>query len=323
LLVASLSAVAADIVFDGAQVAARRLSTRDAFVRRLGPFDRSARLKTNGIVTEQRYLAFMAGTALDWTPAQRARIQSAFDSVRPALERLALPLPSPVHLLLATGAGEGNAAYTRGDAIVLPRGIVDGAPRDLPALIAHEMFHVASRANPALRDRLYACIGFQPCGEVLLPEHLRDQRITNPDAPANAHAIAVEVDGHPVWAVPVLHASGARYDAAKGGEFFDQLVSELLLVERTGAGSHRLVDPPRGRLVPFDAAKGFHEQVGRNTGYTIHPEEILADNFALLATEAKGVRSPDVLGRIRAVLLAGPGDRATPGHRGGVARPAP
>ena len=250
----------------------------------------------------------MAGTVLEWKPAQRARIQAAYGSILPALKHLALPLPSPVHFVQTTGAGEGNAAYTRGHAVILPSGVVDGPASALPSLLAHELFHVSSRSNPALRHRLYAAIGFQPCGEVLLPRHLRDQRITNPDAPANAHAILVEVDGKKVWAVPVLHASSATYDPAKGGEFFDYLLSNLLLVERIGVSGHRLIDGPKGRMVSFATAKGFHEQVGRNTGYTIHPEEILADNFALLATAPEGVKSPEVLERIRAALAIGAGN---------------
>ena len=31
----------------------------------------------------------------------------------------------------------------------------------------------------------------------------------------------------------------------------------------------------------------FQRQIGRNTGYIIHPEEILADNFSLIVTDGK------------------------------------
>ncbi len=47
---------------------------------------------------------------------------------------------------------------------------------------------------------------------------------------------------------------------------------------------------------------GFYEQVGRNTGYIIHPEEILADNFALLVLAQKNVRSPQILDDMRTIL---------------------
>jgi hypothetical protein len=65
-------------------------------------------------------------------------------------------------------------------------------------MLAHEVFHLLSRSNPALRDRLYAAIGFEPCGEVRHPATLAERRITNPDAPINAHAIEVSLDGERV-----------------------------------------------------------------------------------------------------------------------------
>jgi hypothetical protein len=49
-------------------------------------------------------------------------------------------------------------------------------------------------------------------------------------------------------------------------------------------------------------ASGFFEQVGRNTDYLIHPEEILADNFALLVVGDKRIVSPEVINRIKKVL---------------------
>jgi hypothetical protein len=45
----------------------------------------------------------------------------------------------------------------------------------------------------------------------------------------------------------------------------------------------------------------FLEQVGRNTRYVIHPEEILAENFALLIT-GKEVREPLRLDALRQLL---------------------
>ena len=54
--------------------------------------------------------------------------------------------------------------------------------------------------------------------------------------------------------------------------------------------------PPQGwRAVLVDgqpvlheaSVPDFHRQIGSNTGYIIHPEEILADNFAALVTGAE------------------------------------
>ena len=47
---------------------------------------------------------------------------------------------------------------------------------------------------------------------------------------------------------------------------------------------------------------GFFEQVGRNTDYIIHPEEILAENFALLMIGKRDVASPEILDKMRSAL---------------------
>jgi hypothetical protein len=57
------------------------------------------------------------------------------------------------------------------------------------------------------------------------------------------------------------------------------------------------------KLVGLQAVTGFFEQVGRNTQYIIHPEEIVADNFTVLILGEQNVPSPEVLEKIRKVLV--------------------
>ena len=56
------------------------------------------------------------------------------------------------------------------------------------------------------------------------------------------------------------------------------------------------------KLIGPQESSGFLEQVGRNTQYIIHPEEILADNFALLILKEQNIPSPQVLQRMVRVL---------------------
>jgi hypothetical protein len=53
-----------------------------------------------------------------------------------------------------------------------------------------------------------------------------------------------------------------------------------------------------------------HEKIGRSTGYVIHPEEVLADNFALLLLGLTAVKSPQLLEGLRRLLPAAGGGRA-------------
>lgn len=48
----------------------------------------------------------------------------------------------------------------------------------------------------------------------------------------------------------------------------------------------------RGGAAGPGPLEGFCDQAGQNTGYVIHPEEILADNFALLFKTSPNVLSP-------------------------------
>jgi hypothetical protein len=292
-----------ELVFDTPSAARELLGKRDPFIERLSPFDRAARMKTNGPVDEATFLRFVADSVVEWKPGEQDRIRSAFDQIRDGLQRTGVPLPSVIHFIQTTGREEGNAPYTRGNAIIVPSGTVRRPAAQLTGMLAHEVFHILSRSNPALRDRLYAAIGFEPCGEVRHPAILADRRITNPDAPINAHAIEVSLDGERVHGVPILFSTSPTYDAERGGEFFAYLKFELLLVERTPNGGHRVLTDATGpRMVPIEKVTGFHEKIGRNTGYILHPEEVLADNFALIVQGITTAKSPEILDRIRGVL---------------------
>jgi hypothetical protein len=296
------------IRFDDPAQGRTLLTSRDEFVERLSPFDRAARLKSDHAVTEREYLDFVGSNVPPWGKGEQHAVEAALQRIRPGLAQLNPPLPATVELIETSGREEGQAAYTRGRAIILPRNLIaSSTPEELARIIAHEFFHVASRQDAALRDKLYAVIGFEKCNEVELPAALIGRRITNPDAPRNDHRIQVRLNGENRWVVPVLYASSANYDTARGGEFFDYLEFRLLLVQPSGAAGQwaPLLRNGEPVLESPQQVEGFFEQVGRNTDYIIHPEEILADNFALLVTGKTGVPSPQILDGMRRVLSSG------------------
>ncbi len=294
------------IVFASPEEGRKILRARDGFIRRLSPFDRAARLKTDREVSESEFLNFVAGKVIPWDGVDRERVEQAFDRIRPALGQYPLNWPESVRLVHTTGEEEGGAAYTRGKAVILPRTRLDQSPEKLARLVAHELFHVLSRHDRDIRDRLYRVIGFERCPEVGLPKPLARRRITNPDAPVNAHRIRVRHEGRPVWAIPVLYSSTDRYDPLQGGSFFKYLQFRLLLksVEGEAVPASAPADSPP-RLVEVEEVSGFYEQIGRNSSYIIHPEEILAVNFALIVTGETEFPSPGVVEGIRSVLGTG------------------
>jgi hypothetical protein len=281
------------------------LTAKDEFIQRLSPFDRSARIKTDKAVSEDELLAFIGRNVAEWSKDETQTMQAAIEALQPLLRDLPLSLPPMVQVIKTTGREEGNAAYTRATAIVLPQSELNKRQKDLQKLICHELFHILSRQNPELREKLYGIIGFTKCNEIALPPELARRRITNPDAPRNDHFIRLTIDGHESLAVPILLSRVETYDVKRGGEFFAYLEFQFLVVEKT-PGSQSLKVALEGsspRLVGMDRVSGFMEQVGKNTDYIIHPEEILADNFALLVLDAPNMPSPEILQKMRAVLL--------------------
>lgn len=304
LLGAAHAAHAHEIAFASIEAARSVLGVRDDFVSRLSPFDRAARLESPREVSEEQYLAYAAAAAREWAPDERARLTAAFAAIEPALAALLPPLDAPILIVKTSGEEEGGAGYTRAGAVMLPQASAD--PGELQRTLAHEIFHIASRHHPDLKRALYRAIGFEECGEVALPPTLAVRKMTNPDAPINEHCIELQVDGEQVWGMPILIAKEERYDPADGLEFFGYLTLGILLVDRSGeagAPARPLERDGRPRIAPFNRVTGFLEQVGRNTNYVIHAEEILASNFERLVLGEPNAPSPDVLERIRAELV--------------------
>jgi len=284
------------------------LTAKDEFIQRLGPFDRSARMKTDKAVSEEEFLQFVGRNVIDWTQAEMQKVQAAIEAIQPLLRELPLSLPRSVQFVRTTGAEEGTAAYTQGTAIVLPKEDLAKSPRELQKLICHELFHVLSRHNPELRERLYRTIGFTKCNEVELPPELQRRKITNPDAPRNDYYIRLQVDGRQCCVVPLLLSPVEKYDVERGGEFFAYIKLQFLVMEKE-IGSNKLkivFDGPSPKVVGMERVAGFFEQVGRNTNYIIHPEEILADNFAILVLGGDKVPSPEIPRMMKEILMRKP-----------------
>jgi hypothetical protein len=210
-------------------------------------------------------------------------------------------MPETITLIRTDGNEEPGSAYTRGTAIIFHPGSLAAGAR-LDGLLAHELFHVISRRDRKLRDRLYAIIGFSYCGEVAFPGSLAARKITNPDAPANQHSITLEIGGAARPALPILVAN-RDFDPARTEGLMGYLMLQFLVIEkdrgswvaaRKEDGAPVVVSPLR--------AKDFKEQIGDNTGYIIHPEEILADNFRHLVLETESLPNPEIIEKMRAVF---------------------
>ena len=291
-----------EVSFLNRKASAVFLSEPDDFVRALSPFDCASRLQTGRVVRQADYLNHVRAQALDWEKAEVERVSALLKELRPRMMDLKLPWPRVIHLIKTTGKEEGNAAYTRRNAVIMPAGKLKQKNDKLQQLLVHELFHVLSRTNPKLSTRLYRIIGYKPVPLLKFPAELLPRKLTNPDAPFSRHAIDVEYAGRTVKVAPILYARTEKYDAKQGGTFFRYLVFRLLVLDPEDLSkAMRGADEKPFLLEPAEA-KGFQEKIGRNTRYIIHPEETMADNFVFLVFGKKNLPNPEIVRAMKKVF---------------------
>jgi len=279
------------IEFSDSASAAKTLATNDAYTHLLTKFDVQSRLQDTNKTTEQDYLDNAELQTLNWSNAERIRIKSSFDSIAQFItsNNMELELPPVIQVIKTTGREEYDAeGYTRTNHIILKQG------QDYKSgLIAHELFHVFSRYNERMRNSLYGAFGFKRCNAVDL-SYFHELNITNPDCPVLSHYI--NVNGQDM----TLVLYGAK-PYTGGNMFQDYLKVGLLLLELKG--NNRVPEILNGKPVIHELKDepDIFDQVGRNTPYLLHPEEILAENFAKLVTN-KQVEEPQYLQKIKYIL---------------------
>lgn len=283
----------------------RVLMANDDWIAATSEFQRGALMdKDATVATREALLAFHRGVVLSWPPARETYWRDLLARVAPRFQALRLRLPKEVLLINTDGRESANAPYTRAHAVVLP----NGGARSSDAytdeeLLAHELYHVVSRHDPALATRLYTTLGFEPAAPLQWPVAWLPVRIANPDAPSDQHLMRTRINGRDVSLMPLLVASRTQLDRSKGETFFTVLDIRLLEVLPGLNGGHTTPVMRDGKLawhVPGEA-RDYLARLGGNTSYIFHPEETMADNIAFLVSGRK-VPNPGLLKRIRAVL---------------------
>jgi hypothetical protein len=291
-----------EISFLTREAGADFLAKPDDFVKTLSPFDRASRMQVGRVVRQAEFLKHVRAQVLDWDKAETGKVNALLKKLWPRMANLKLPWPKTIHLIKTTGKEEGNAAYTRRSALILPADKLKQKDQKLERLLAHELFHVLSRSNPKLSTRLYRIIGYEPVPPLIFPAELLLRKLTNPDAPYSRHAIEVERDGRKVKVAPILYARTEKYDEKQGGAFFRYLVFRLLVLDVEDLSKAMRDADGKLALLKPEEAKGFKEKIGRNTGYIIHPEETMADNFVYLVLGKKDLPNPEIVQAMKKIF---------------------
>jgi hypothetical protein len=298
------------IVFIDVNEARKLLATKDEFIQSLAPFDRSIRLKTEKPVLQEEFLNFVSKQALEWTGSEIVRMEDVIKSVTNKLKPFDLKLPRTILMIKTTGAEEGNAAYCRRNAIVLPKSMLalrsvsfrqgmafmqKNNSMNLEHIVIHELFHIYMIHNPELKEKFYGIINFKKCNTIELPRKLREVEITAPEIPKNEYYIELQYKGDIINTMPVILFP--RDDLEKGNDFSRCLdESKLLVIEKSGdRWIYKHEDNNEPILLNFNDVPDYYKKTGANTDYVIHPEEILAENFVLLVQGNQSVQSKWVL----------------------------
>jgi hypothetical protein len=287
------------VIFSPKDQASMLLSEEDSFTKSWSQFDIESRMNKKGS-TKAELMDLISKQVLEWEAHEIEKISNILLELDLKIKQLNLKLdyPNEINFVKTTGKEEGGAlAYTRSNYIVFGQELMNSTHEDMMFLILHELFHVLSRHNNAFRKSMYGIIGFKIGNSIDYPEGLKTLKITNPDATQTDASILLEFDGTNKPCLMVLYAK----EAYSKGSFFDYL--KIGFLELTGDQELKPLYVDGAPVIHnFEGQADFFKQVGNNTNYIIHPEEIMAENFSYTVMEKKDLKSPWVTEQILSVL---------------------
>ena len=79
----------------------------------------------------------------------------------------------------------------------------------------------------------------------------------------------------------------------------------LLAVRKNGGTWVPVIEKGQPKLLDPAKTPSYKEQIGSNTGYIIHPDEIMADNFVHLVQRTKELKTPGIVKELDSILRSG------------------
>lgn len=270
------------VVIISGHVAADILAKEDDYTSKLSLFDYASKFKSETPLDLEERKAAYSEAVLDFTDEQVKLLSKTVSSVDALFEGKNINIPDEVSIIITNGDIESNAAYTRGTSIIFPPRMLSSMNEDgMLDLFLHELFHVYSRYNKDKREAIYSIMGYKKCDELVMPDSLKDLTIANPDAPDNNYYINCIYEEKEISFIPIIYSKEA-YDLRTNESFFRYLNDDMLAVDISGSIATPITVDGELLIVKKNELQNFYEQIGRNTGYTYHPEETMADNFVLL-----------------------------------------
>jgi hypothetical protein len=288
------------VLFASVEKSRSLLTQEDDYTNRWSAIDIDIRMqKVNS--TKEELMNYIPTQVREWNEDEKNLIRSILDELdmEIAIQEYQIPFPDTIFFVKTTLDEEfkGATGYTRSNYIVLNAEKFTQVDSLTRLVVTHELFHVISRYNPELRAKLYKIIGFEQTNEIQFFGELAYYKLTNPDAPHINSFINITYKGQQVECMMLTYSD--RIFA--GGNILDYAQIGLLKISGTEV---KKIDEVDGKpiIYNFEDVNGFFEQVGRNTDYIIHPEEIMADNFAFALLGVKGLPNPEIIDEIKKIL---------------------
>lgn len=240
------------------------------------------------------YMEYLKEDASDYTYAESKFTAEVIEKVFKTAESVAPGIFPDTLLLIKTKSryyGEG-VWYTRENCIIIPANeLASKKTNPFTTTMYHELFHVYSRLHPAKSAELYQLIGFESIGynNLRMPKSLSERILHNPDGVDFAQMIHLkQPDSTTIQAIPVISANNPGFKKGSD-EFFSYLQFNLFQVEKNADGSWKVLTKEDGitSTLTLDSQPDFFRQIRDNTGYIIHPDEVLADNFSFIMVKQK------------------------------------
>lgn len=285
-----------EIIFADRRAATEHILIKDDYTERLSLFDIQSKTKNTANKHVDDYLEFATQHLYDWKSSEMAYMQAIIKETEQKIIALDLKFDLPQKLVLIKSAmhEEGNAnGFTRGNYIVFNYKSLSSH------LFEHELFHIISRYNPKRIEKAYRILGFTKCNEIALQGTLADLKITNPDAPFNNYYITVEHNGKKKETVLLIYAK----DTYNGGRFFKYVNKGLLVVTGEENQKEAVLVEGTPEILEYDQVTNLFEQIGKNTRYNIHQEEVSADHFVMLINKKTGLPDQHLVDQLKKVFI--------------------
>jgi len=271
-----------------------------SYFERLSPLEIGLRLKFDhsAFLTRRELIEKFENqiriSTTDFTDIEKTVITSLVKIIDPVIVKLNMKKPWRF-IKTNYNATDGNAFYTRGTCIIIPQQSITAAvyattKYDILRTLAHEQSHVYSRFHSRNRQLLYNTLGFHKCRSINIGEFLTTRKISNPDLEDLNYVINITHEGRDIYAMLFDYSNEDKYYANKNNFFY---YMENALFEVTPVNGDQTLPLEQtdfevvlatGIPIPINptSTESFWNKISKNTNYVNHPEEIIADNVAML-----------------------------------------